>query len=487
MEHAARTPAEAEIDEFAAMDATEQAALVRAGKVSALELTDGAIARIERLEPVINALASSDFERARERARTVPATGPFAGVPTLIKDLMAYPGHAVSYGARMFLGHMPPAGSPYTNALDAAGLVVLGKSATSEFGLIGTTESLANGATHNPWDLSLSPGGSSGGAVAAVASGMVPVAHASDGGGSIRGPSSFTGLFGFKPSLGRAAANGMPEELPTTRLISEHCVSRTVRDSCAWLSATERPGIADPLPPAERLRMSPPGPLRIGAYRRDCFGTAPTPAAEAAFDKAVALCRQLGHDVVEIDGPRIDATATSKAYFALTGFAVGALLAQVRQMMGSAFDPSLFEPYTLDLVARAKSLTAGDVPARGETLTMAAGAANALMDGYDLLLSPTVGFPAFPLGRHGPDQPPPAIDAMIARLAGYTVVASLAGWPAMSVPLFTTDDGLPLGCHFAAARDRDALLFSLAFQLEDAAPWTPRLLDLHARLAWRNG
>ena len=163
-----------------------------------------------------------------------------------------------------------------------------------------------------------------------------------------------------------------------------------------------------------------------------------------------------------------------------------------RPEFAGSFQPEMLSvyltrAYTLDLVARAKSLTAGDVPARGETLARAAGAANALMDGYDLLLSPTVGFPAFPLGQHGPDQPPPAIDAMIARLAGYTVVASLAGWPAMSVPLFTTDDGLPLGCHFAAARDRDALLFSLAFQLEDAAPWMPRLLDLHARLAWRNG
>lgn len=474
-----------EPDEFAAMDATEQAALVRAGKVEAAELTEAAIRRIERLNPEINAIASTNLELARQRAATVPTTGVFAGVPTLIKDLMTYPGHQASFGTRLFAGHIAPAGSPYTEALDAAGLVVIGKSATSEFGLIGTTESLATGATRNPWDLSRSPGGSSGGAVAAVAAGMVPVAHASDGGGSIRGPSSFTGLFGFKPSLGRAVSNGMPPEMPTARLISEHCVSRSVRDSHGWLSTTERPDIATPLPSVDILRAAAPKRLKIGAYRRDCFGTEADANATEILDRTISLCRDLGHEVIEIDGPRIDAAATSKAYFALTGFAIGGLLHQVRQMMGPAFDPSLLEPYTLDLVERTQAIAPQDIPDLSKALTMAAEAADGLMADFDILLSPTVGFSAFPLDRHGPNRPPAEIDAMIAKLAGYTVVASLAGWPAMSVPLFQTEAGLPIGCHFAAGKDRDAMLFSLAFQLEEAAPWMPRLLDLQTRLTWR--
>lgn len=473
-------------DEFVHLDATAQAKLVRNGDIKAIELTEAAIARIEHLNPLVNALASHDFDLARERARTVPTGGVFAGVPTLIKDLMAYPGHKVSYGSRLFAGLRPNEGSAYTASLDTAGLVTLGKSATSEFGLIGTTESLANGATRNPWDRTLSPGGSSGGAVAAVAAGMVPVAHASDGGGSIRGPSSFTGLFGFKPSRGRTVSNGMPPDLPTTRLISEHCVSRSVRDSYNWLLATQKPDIAAGLAPADIATLARPKRLKIGFYHRDSFGQSPSPEIETLTNKAAGLCRHLGHEVREMDGPRMNADANGKAYFALTGFAINSLLAQVRNAMGPAFNPSLLEPYTLDLASRAQTLTHEDIVACTKVLEAATAAANDAIEGFDVLICPTIGFSAFPLGRHGPDHAPAEIDAMIARLASYTVVASLAGWPAMSVPLFMTDNGMPIGCHFAAAKDRDALLFSLALELEEANPWMPRLLDLQERLRWLN-
>lgn len=467
-------------DEFALLDATAQADLVRRGAVTPLELVDAAIARIERINPKLNALASMDFDLARKRAAEIDTNGRFAGVPTLIKDLLPYPGHATAFGTRMFAGQKTPAGSPYTEALDAAGLIVLGKSATSEFGLLGTTETLSNGPTRNPWDISRSPGGSSGGAVAAVAAGIVPVAHASDGGGSIRGPSSFTGLFGFKPSRGRTVSNGMPASMPTARLIAEHCVSRSVRDSYHWLAATERPDRTSMLPSLEGLKASPQKRLRIGAYRLDCFGSTPSADAEAALETGIGLCRLLGHDIIDVHGPTIDTQATSEAFFTLTGCSIGQLLNQVRQMLGSNFNPDLFEPYTLDLARRAEGTSPETLAKLLEALHVAERDTDASLTGFDILLSPTVAMPAFPLGIHGPNQAPTEADAFIARLAGYTVVASLAGWPAMSVPIHRTASGLPIGCHFAAAREQDDLLFSLALQLEEAAPWLATLPEVTA-------
>ncbi|MFJ6321322.1 MULTISPECIES: amidase [unclassified Rhizobium] len=465
-------------DEFTLLDATAQAELVRRGEITPLELVEAAIARLERVNPQLNALASVDFDLARKRAAECATTGPFAGVPTVIKDLMPYPGHATAFGTRMFAGQKSPAGSPYTEALDAAGLIVLGKSATSEFGLLGTTETLSNGATRNPWDVSRSPGGSSGGAVAAVAAGMVPVAHASDGGGSIRGPSSFTGLFGFKPSRGRTVSNGMPTDMPTTRLIAEHCVSRSVRDSYHWLVATERKDRKDTLPSLSDLKASQRKRLRIGAYRPDCFGVAPSADAEAALEKAISLCQLLGHDVIEVKGPAIDTRSTGEAFFTLTGYGIGQLLNQLRHMLGGNFNPDLFEPYTLELARRAESVSPQSLTRLVEALHLAERDADASLTHIDVLLSPTVAMPAFPLGLHGPNQASAEADAFISKLAGYTVVASLAGWPAMSVPLYRAPNGLPIGCHFAAAKDRDDLLFSLALQLEEAAPWFADLIAL---------
>ncbi|MBN8950580.1 MULTISPECIES: amidase family protein [unclassified Rhizobium] len=467
-----------EPDEFTLRDATVQAELVRRKEVTPLELVDAAIKRIERINPEINAIASTDFNLARERAATIAPEGLFAGVPTLLKDLMSYPGHAVAFGTRMFAGQRAVAGSDYTEALDAAGLIVLGKSATSEFGLLGTTKTFANGATRNPWDTSRSSGGSSGGAAAAVAAGLVPIAHASDGGGSIRGPASFTGLFGFKPTRGRTVSNGMPAEMPTAGLIAEHCVSRSVRDSYHWLVATERRDRAHLLPSLEVLRASSQKRLRIGAYRSDCFGSPASLDAAAALETGINLCRLLGHDVIDVAGPVIDTKATREAFFTLTGFSIGQLLSQVRQMLGDRFDPNLFEPYTLDLVRRAEGVSPETLATLAKAFPIAERAADDALADIDVLLSPTVSMQAFPLDIHGPNQPPAEADDFIARLAGYTVVASLAGWPAMSVPLHRTADGLPIGCHFTAARGRDDMLFSLAFQLEEASHWSSDLISL---------
>jgi amidase len=461
-------------DPFAALDATAQAELVRTGRASALELVEAAIGRIERLNPKVNAVASASFDKARERARTALLSGPFAGVPTLIKDLLPYPGHKAEFGSRLFSGNVAQAGSDYTQALHNSGLIVLGKTTTSEFGLLGTTETAACGATRNPWDLGLSTGGSSGGSVAAVASGMVPIAHASDGGGAIRGPASLCGLFGFKPSRSRTWSAGVPDSLPTARFLSDHCVSRSVRDSAAWLEITERTDAEAPLRPVGKVERALTQCLTFGVYRCDGFGREPSPEADAALMSAVRLCENLGHILVETGGPRFDVQITSSAFFALSGVGLAGLLDQMRTLMGTSFDDSLIEPYTRELVARGRRLAPADLLRATGALDAAQNAADKEMARFDVLLCPTVDSSAFPLGQFGPTADPDLLISFTERVAGYTFGASLAGWPAMSVPLHWSQDALPIGCHFAAPMGEEARLLGLALQLEEAAPWRDR-------------
>lgn len=457
-------------DEFSAMDAVGQAALVRGAEVSPRELVDAALRRIEKVNPALNAIASSNVEAARSRAASMAGDGSFVGVPTLIKDLLPYPGLPTAFGSRGLGTQVAPAGSDYTDALDRAGLVVLGKSTTAELGLLGTTETLACGATRNPWNTEHSTGGSSGGAVAAVASGMVPVAHASDGGGSIRGPASFTGLFGFKPSRGVTRSVGPASQAPLAFMISDHCVSRSVRDSAAWWMATSHPGrpLSVPLLHDGGSRVR----LRIGVYERTGFGREPEADVKDALHRTRALCEAAGHQVVETAGPRFDAERASRAFFLLSAATVAGLFTMLRSAIGPAFQPAAFEPYTqaLEQVPGAR-----DPQAVAEALAVAqacAADADRAFDGVDVLLSPTTPFTAPRLGTVTPASPMDRITGFINDVAGYTAVASMAGWCAMSVPLHkSAGSGLPIGMHFAAPNGSDALLFTLAYQLEAMAPW----------------
>jgi amidase len=486
MDYPQTTGANSTPSDLALMDATDQAELVKNGEATSLELVDAAIDRIEKLNPKINAIASANYDLARQRARSIRGDELFSGVPTLVKDLLPYPGHAAGFGSRLLDGAPALTSSDYVEAMDASGLVVLGKSTVSEFGLLGTTETLAKGATTNPWDHSRSSGGSSGGAVAAVASGMVPIAHATDGGGSIRGPASLCGLFGFKPSRNRTQSNGIPPEMPTSALLADHCVSRSVRDSARWLSATEGAAVPNKLPNPEALENALPKNTRIGFYRNDSLGQTPTPEAEAALLEAAKLCEGIGCDVIEIEAPDFDTEATVEAFFDLTGLTLAGLFAQMQAMMGDAYSEDLLEPYTLATAARANGLTAEDIARSQSAMVHAAASVEQSLAQCDIILSPTVPFEAFPLGLYGPTADPGILASFTARLAGYTFIPSLAGWPAMSVPLHWTEKGLPIGCHFTAAQNKDPLLFSLAFQLEQAQPWKSRLNELTERLLCHN-
>ncbi|WP_242219799.1 amidase [Shinella zoogloeoides] len=466
------------------LDATAQAALVRTGRASPNDLLDAAIARIERLNPQVNALSAWDIEGARGRARGLDEKAPFAGVPTLLKDILAYSGQPLGLGSRLLQGHVAPSGSPYTNALDASGLLVLGRTTTSEFGLVGTTEALATGKTRNPWNLSLSTGGSSGGAAAAVASGMVPIAHASDGGGSIRGPSSLCGVFGFKPSRWRIRSAGLPKDMPLAAILSDHCISRSVRDSATWLRVTEVEDWARALPSAEELSEHPPKKLRIGYYHIDTFGNPPDEAVQDALQRTIELCRALGHAVFPVAAPDFDGLKASHAVYDV----MAATTAGMASFFALGVAPDVIatglEPYTLALIEHARDLPPARIAEAVAEIAFAGETAQAALNGVDVLLCPTIPFTAFPLGTVSPDCPPETIRRHFERSAAFTATASLAGWPAMSVPLHRSVQGLPAGSHFAARPGDDALLFRLAFQLERAAPWTSDLLCLSRKLTF---
>jgi amidase len=452
-------------DHLARLDGVAQAELVQQGELTAQELLDACERRLKLVDPLLHSVVTSDFEGARQRAAR-GGSGPFAGVPFLFKDICAYPGLRCSFGARLFSGNVPEQGSPFTERADAAGLLTVGKSATSELGMIGSTETLLEGVTHNPWSLTLSASGSSGGAAAAVAAGIVPLAHASDGGGSIRGPAAATGVFGLKPSRGRTVPSSLAPS-PYDALLSDGCISRSVRDTALFLSLVEAEG---PLPRLGYVREPGPGGLRIGYHTRTLIGSEPEPDCLRALESSVTLCRELGHRVEPAPAPRVDGRALSGAYFAFAGGALAGMIALLEPMLGRAVGSDDLEPFTLELIAAARA-SSGDVRACFET------AARAYLDAlapYDLLLTPTYATRPWQLGWLSPLLPREELIARTEQAVCYTPVHNIAGCPAMSVPLHWSADGLPIGSHFAAAPGREVLLLGLAYQLEQARPWADR-------------
>ncbi len=451
------------------LDATAQAELVHKKEVSALELVDAAIARIRALEPTLHALESQNFEAARERAKQSP-TGPLGGVPFLIKDLLPYPGLPCRMGSRLFRANIPSQGSPFTDRLRASGLIPLGMTTTSELGLLGSTESLLSGITRNPWNLSLSATGSSGGSACAVASGMVPLAHASDGGGSIRIPASACGLFGLKPSRGRCATTGqaMPYDL-----LSDHCVSRSVRDSALLLSLLEVDG-ADLGSRVGHVTAPLRSSLRIGCYQKTLCGESPDEVVSTALAATVSLCRALGHSVEEIDPPDLDGQRLSDGFFTIAGCGVRQLCAMMQPFLGRLPGPSELEPFTLELVDWFAGLPADAVSQAIASFHQAAAIFRSYVAKFDVVLCPTMPSPPPPLGTLSPTLSRELLVRRTEQLAGYTPIASIAGLPAMSAPLYFTDSGIPIGSHFTAPLGEEALLLRLAYQLEEAAPWRER-------------
>jgi amidase len=453
-------------------DATELAGRIRRKEVSAAEVVEDAIRKAETLDPRIGAIVTTDFDRALDKAKAGQLSGPFAGVPFLVKDLDPYKGLPTRYGSRSGLRAPPETEqTPYIDAFDAAGFVVLGKSATPEYGFLPTTEPMGFPPTRNPWNLEHSSGGSSGGAAVAVASGMVPIAHASDGGGSIRIPASNCGLFGLKPSRGRMIP-GRPSTWAIELSVS-HALSRSVRDSAALFAATERTDAAAPFKPVGMVSQPLNRPLKIGLVMNTGGGQAPDPEVRTAVENAAKLLESLGHTVeptaLPMDGARFGFDFT-----VLWASGAAELVAGVGQALGRQPDATILEPFSLAMAELVGQLPADVLPGAVQRLTADMQAYDAWLTRYDVILSPVLGKPPVDLGYVAGWIPFPELQARLNTYVGYTPVQNVAGAPSMSVPLHWTADGLPVGVQLAGRAGGEALLLQLAYQLEDAQPWAHR-------------
>jgi len=485
--------------EYARHDALGLAGLVRNKEVSAAELLEAAIARAEAVNPKINALVIRMYEQARARAQQ-PLSGPFAGVPFLIKDIIQdYAGVPATSGSRALLNWIPPSHAAVTQRFLDSGVVVFGKTATPEFALKGITESKAWGVTRNPWNLDHTPGGSSGGAAAAVAAGIVPMAGANDGGGSIRIPAACCGLFGLRPSRGRVPLGprlGEAWEGASSDLV----VSRSVRDSAAMLDAIHGPDVGAPFeirpperPYAEELRREP-GKLRIAWSARSPIGQPVDPACVEALQQTVRLLESLGHRLEEAQ-PAIDGPQLARCYITMYMGNVAASIAEIRAETGAR--DSDFENDTRSFGLLGRTLSAGDYVRTRRLWNDFARALGQFFQTYDLYLTPTLATPPvhvreldLPLWQRLGQKAVLGLHAgglllatgIIDQLASeslakvpFTQLSNLTGTPSMSVPLQWSREGLPLGSQFVAPFGEEGRLLRLAAQLEQAQPWFHRL------------
>lgn len=464
---AARLPFGRGEDELAWIDATETARLIRTRRLGADEALQAAIARARRLDPTLHFLVGEP------RAWTGPAPSadaPFAGVPILIKDLDDLAGWPTRYGTRL-TAFLPPKteSESRTRAFLDAGFVPFGKSATPEYGFLPTTEPLAFPATRNPWNPDRSSGGSSGGAAAATAAGVVPLAHATDGGGSIRIPAAVCGLFGMKPSRGRIRG----DQTGASELSVQLAVTRSVRDSAALFAAIEKPAGENPYPLVGAVAPSRGPRLKIGFVTKDVLGRAAEPEIVRAVQDAAALCERLGHTVEEATWP-MSGDTFAEDFLALWAYGAHQIAQQAARALGRAPTEAELEPFTLTMARRFAAIGPEGFEAARRRLGAAVMAYRGWHQRHDVILSPVLGQETASIGRLAPDTPYETLVERLSAYAAYTPIQNVAGTPAMSVPLHWTAQGLPVGVQFAADVGREAALYALAYELEEAKPWARR-------------
>jgi len=463
--------------ELSTLDATAQARLVRDGEVSTSELVDAAIERIEALNPVLNAVITPTFDRAQ--AAAAGCAGPFAGVPMLLKDLaIETPGVAFSEGSRFLDGYVSRFESELAARFRRAGLVSLGKTNTPEFGMAPACEPARFGPTRNPWDTSRSTSGSSGGSAAAVAAGLVPVAHGNDLGGSIRYPASACGLFGLKPTRARNPLGPRYGDV-ASGAACEHVLTRSVRDSAAILDVTSGPQAGDPYwapPPARPFAAevgADPGRLRVAFSPLTPDGTPGHPDCLAALDDATGLLEGLGHEVTEVAFSGLTSVVAA-AIDTMIGAAVSWILAYWIRELGRAPDDDEIEPLTRMLWEAGKHVSAADYLLAVEDLQEFSRRMATFLTDVDIWVTPTLSSPPQAIGEMAKSRE-------TVRYAG--VIANITGNPAMSVPLWWNADGMPIGVHFLGRFGDEATLLRLAAQLEAARPWADRWPPVNAATA----
>ncbi|MDP4014433.1 MAG: amidase [Candidatus Nanopelagicales bacterium] len=495
--------------EYRGLDASAMAEALRDGDTTPQELLDAARARLSEVNPTINAVIHRMDTYAKGQIDAGLPRGRFSGVPFLVKDMDGtLAGEPCAAGSRSLRDWIPDHDSELFARYRRSGLVFLGKTNAPEFGIMGVTEPELFGPTLNPWDLNHTPGGSSGGSAAAVAAGVVPVAHGGDGGGSIRIPASFCGLFGLKPSRGRQPLGPDIGEAWNGQVVP-HVLSRSVRDSAAFLAVTHG---ADPGAPYDEPRGStrfveavarPPKQLRIGISTKAFLGPKTHPDCAAALASAAELLVDLGHTVEEVDLP-LDVQAVSNAYLTIVAAGVAAAVANTYRQTGVKPRSDLFERPTWLLAHMGDVLTARELEeARIVAFDLSRRMAR-IFSSIDIHASPTAAYPPAKIGEL--DLPrsqkitlsvlghvasatwsatDPVFRQALPQLAAEslertpnTQVFNMTGQPAMSVPLYWNEAGLPIGVQFAAPYGKETSLFSLAGQLEQARPWFDRVPPL---------
>jgi amidase len=465
------------INEYAQYDALGLAELVRTKQVTASELLDEALRRADRHNPQLNAIVFRDDAQSKGRAEKA-AHGPFEGVPLLLKDILGLcEGMPTRMGSRGSEDVRSPRDSELVARFRRAGFVPFGKTNAPEYGLMPTTESVFHGAAHNPWNLAYSPGGSSGGSAAAVAAGIVPLAHANDGVGSIRIPATCCGLVGLKPTRGRVSL--APGSDPNG-LVTEHVVTRTVRDSAAALDATAGsvPGDFElfPAPPQSFLDAinSAPDALRIAVVEQDPHGRPYAPECATALRATADLLTQLGHHV-KVDKPPLDANLLSFAFRQLWFSNAAVLVDGLGALQGRPPSADNHDPLTWAMVGIGRTITATNYQIARFMLDDMSRRLAHFMQRYDLVLTPTLSTPPFKLGHL--DVRSSDVETEMAKteaIVAYAPVANAAGLPAISLPLHTSPAGLPIGMQLMAAAGEEALLLRVGRQLEEALPWAGR-------------
>ena len=474
-------PAYSDLADF---DALGLAELIKKKQLSPLELVDDVIRRIQRINPKINAVLTSNFdlEKARKRAGSFALEGIFAGAPVMLKNLTRYKDARIDSGSRLVANSIARSGnpvqpsSPLVEAMERAGMIVTGITNSPEFGLIETTEPVLHGATRNPWNTEFTAGGSSGGSAAAVAARLVPLAHGNDGGGSIRIPACQCGVFGLKPTRGRELGHdsigGRGND--DFYVSSDLCLSRSVRDTAAFLSVVEN---------KNHPRLKPVGfvsgpskqRLRIGVVLEAYNGKRPHPEVVKAIHDSAKLCDKLGHKVEETD-LGIDGNEFIDTFLGFWAAGTLGLEQLVATLLGKEAKPEdVLEPWTRGLISLAKS-RGGEACMQRAAKVFAAVTASLekKFRTYDVILSPVMRVPPYKIGWHAPTLDFNTLLARVVDEVGYTPLHNAAGTPAMSVPLHWTGEGLPIGSQFAAWRGGEATLLRLAYDLEGAQPWAKK-------------
>ena len=460
-------------------DALGLAELVRRKEVKPEELLEAAIARVDAIDPKINAVVTKMYDEARRTIAQGIPHGQFAGVPFLLKDLSGtYAGVRNTSGSRLFADYVPDFDDELVRRYKTAGLVTMGRTNTPEFGLNGSTESVLLGPCRNPWDTTRSSGGSSGGAGAAVATRMVPIAHGSDGGGSIRIPSSCCGVFGLKPSRGRQPTGPSRGEI-WEGFATTHALSVSVRDNAALLDATSSPEIGGPygVPAPERPFLeevgTSPGRLRIAFFTKGAAETT-HPDCVAAAQSVAKLCEELGHDVTEA-APELDYDALLPAYSLVLHGHTAAMLDRFAEIRGERVT-EIVEPATRGWAEPGWKATAADFANTKPVINEGTRRVAEFLTRYDVILTPTLATPPPKLGHL--DTVNLTFQEFYRRLfdfLAFTWLHNLTGLPAMSLPLYWNADGLPIGVQATGRYADEATLYRLAGQLETARPWRERV------------